>query len=166
MFFIIEIFSNSETIKLKCNLFIVLLSSGMWSLLSKVFSSQWLAQGYVIMTSCSIYKVRERNRNGGRLLQWWNLSSQVTSASDEPLHFWRWLNTCLPLGSNILLPFLALPVYAALPFPVKLPLCQPVSSPSSTLPILSPVLLVGQWVDPCVELGCWLGLNHSTLSCK
>jgi len=41
-----------------------------------------------------------RRRKGGGHLEWWHLSSQVTIVCEGALLSWRWLNTCLPMGSS------------------------------------------------------------------
>lgn len=77
---------------------------------------------------------------------WWALLS------------WR----CLPMGNGEWTPCFALLACAALAFPNKLPLSQPPSFPAFTLPVLTPIPLVGVWASGCLGLGCWLGLNHES----
>ena len=58
---------------------------------------------------------------------------------DGALLSWRWLNTCLPMGSSELIPCFALPLCAAFALPIKLSLSQTMSYLTLTLLILSPV---------------------------
>ena len=62
------------------------------------------------MMSCSAYKAGRRQ--GGRS-EWWRLSSQVTIMRDGALLSWRWLNTCLLMGSSEWIPCFALLVCTA-----------------------------------------------------
>ena len=61
---------------------------------------------------------------------------------------WRWLNTCLPMGSSEWIPYFALLVCAAFVFAIKLSLYQPTSFHTFTLLIFSPILLwgVSKWL--------------------
>jgi len=58
---------------------------------------------------------------------------------DGALLSWRWLNTCLPMGSSERIPHLALLARAAFAFPIKLSLSQPTSFLTCTLLILPPI---------------------------
>lgn len=60
-------------------------------------------------------------------LEGWYWSSQVTIMLDGALLSWRWLNTCLPLGSSELIPWFALLERVAFAFPFKLHLPQAMS---------------------------------------
>lgn len=51
------------------------------------------------------------------------------------LHSWKWLNTCLPMGSSKLIPCFSLIVHSAFALPTELLLSQPTSS--HTLPFQS-----------------------------
>jgi len=83
----------------------------------------------------------EEGRGGCSKL--WRLSSQVTVTCDGALLYWRWLNTCLPMGSSERIPSFALLAPAAFALPVKLTLSQPTSLLTFTLLILSPIPPVG-----------------------
>ena len=74
-------------------------------------------------------------------LERWRLSSQVTVTRDGALLSWRWLNSCLTMGSGEWIPCFALLVCAAFALPVKLSLSQPTNFLTFTLLILSPIPL-------------------------
>ena len=67
------------------------------------------------------------------------MSSQVTVMRDAALLSWRWLNTCLPIGSGESIPYFALLTCAAFALLIKLSLSQPTSFFTFTLLILSPI---------------------------
>ena len=69
------------------------------------------------------------------------MSSQVTIGHDGALLSWRWLNTCLPMGSAELIPWFTLLACVAFALPIKLSLSQPTSLLPFTLLILSPIPL-------------------------
>lgn len=71
-------------------------------------------------------------------LEGWCLSSQVTIMLDGALLSWRWLNTCLSLGSSELITWFALLERVAFAFPVKLHLQQAMSFVLSTFQLSSP----------------------------
>ena len=90
--------------------------------------------------SCSAYKAGGRRRKGGRTcLKWQRLSSQVTIRCDGALLSWRWLNTCLLMGSSEWIPCFALLVRGAFASPIKLSWSQPTVFFNFTLLILSPI---------------------------
>ena len=113
------------------------------------------------MVSCAACKAGGRRRKGG-CSEWWRLSSQVAIRRDGALLSWRWLNTCLLMGSGKLIPCLALLACTAFALPIKLSLSQPMNFLTFTLPILSPILTQGEWASRHVGLSCRLGLNHDT----
>ena len=115
-------------------------------------------KGYSIL--CDVILKHGGRRKKGVCSEWWHLSSQVTITRDGALLSWRWLNTCLPMGSAERIPCFALLACMAFTLPIKLSLSQPTSFFTFTLLILSPIPLWGKWVSECMELGCWLGLNH------
>jgi len=88
-------------------------------------------------TSCSAMTAGGRWRKGG-CSERWHLFSQVTITHDGALLSWRWLNTCLPMGSKEWIPCCALLAGMAFALPINLPLSQPMSFLTFTLPILSP----------------------------
>jgi len=67
---------------------------------------------------------------------------------DGALRSQRWLNACLLIGSNELIPSFALLVHTDFALPVKLILSQPMSFLTFTLLIPSPILPVGvsEWL--------------------
>lgn len=71
-------------------------------------------------------------------LEGWRLFSQVTIMLDGALLSWRWLNTCLPLGSSELIPWFALLEHVAFAFPIKLRLPQAMSCVLSCFQFSSP----------------------------
>ena len=73
-------------------------------------------------------------------MEWWHLSSQVTTMGDGALLSWR----CLPVGSGELIPCFDLLVHAASALPVKLALSQPTSFLTFTLLILSSIPVGGE----------------------
>ena len=83
---------------------------------------------------------------------WWSLAS------------WRWLNTCLPMGSSEWIPYFALLACTAFALPIKLFLSQPTSFLTFTLLILSPIPPWREWASGCVVLSCQLRLNHDSTS--
>lgn len=73
------------------------------------------------VASCSAYTA------GGRWkkeTEWWRFSSQVTIMHNEALCFWRWMGTCLPMGSGELIPCFALIADTAVALLIKLSLHQ------------------------------------------
>ena len=82
---------------------------------------------------------------------------------DGALLSWRWLNTCLLMGSSEWIPCFALLAHAAFAFLTKLSLSQPTSFLTFTLLNLSPIPTGEEWVSSCVVLICWLGLNYNSL---
>ena len=88
-------------------------------------------------TPCAAYKAgrRRKGQTFGVMVfvfpsnryTWWSLL------------WWRWLNTCLPMGSSELIPCSALLVGAAFASPIKLSLSQPTSFHTFTLLILFPI---------------------------
>jgi len=52
--------------------------------------------------------------------------------------FWRWLNTCLLMGSGEQIPCYAFLAHTAFALPIKMSLSQTVSFLTFTLPIVSP----------------------------
>lgn len=78
---------------------------------------------------------------------------------------WKWLNTtCLLTGNNELIPHFALLAHAALALPIKLSLCQPLSSRTFTFLILFPIPLRGERASSCMVLSCLPGLNYTTIT--
>ena len=84
----------------------------------------------------------------GGCSEWWRLPSQVTVRRDGALLSWRWLNTCLPMGSGEWIPCFASLVCVTFAVPIKLSLSQPTSFLIFTLPIFSPIPLggVSEWL--------------------
>lgn len=111
------------------------------------------------MTSCLAYKAGERRRK-------WDTFGVRAFVFPSPHQAWRTpallelAEHCLAMGTSRWFPGVALLVRAALAFRIKLPLSQPTSSLTFTLPILSPIPTVGS-----VGLSCWLGLNHRKYIC-
>jgi len=56
---------------------------------------------------------------------------------------WRWLNTCLPMGSSELIPCFSLLLCVAFALPINLSLSQPTSFLTFTLSIFSFIPLQG-----------------------
>ena len=94
------------------------------------------------MMSCSAIKAGERGRKG-RHLELWHLSCHVTIMNVAALCSWRWLNTCLLMGSSEWIPWFALLARAAFAILINLSLLQLTSFLTFTLPVLSPVPLWG-----------------------
>ena len=84
-----------------------------------------------------------KKEKGGGCSELWHLSSQITVTRDGALLSWRWLNTCLLMGSSELIPYLALLVCAAFALHIKLSLSQPVNFLTFALLILSSILRGG-----------------------
>lgn len=75
------------------------------------------------------------------------MSSEVTVMHDRTLLSWRWLNTCLLLGSGegiLCFVLLVLLVCVSFALPIKLLLYQPIQFFTSTLLIFSLILLEGE----------------------
>ena len=85
-------------------------------------------------------KQGEEEERGG-CSEWCRLPSQVTVTRGGALLSWRWLNTCLLMGSCELIPCFALLACVAFALPIKLSLSQPTSFCTFTLLILSPIPL-------------------------
>lgn len=81
----------------------------------------------------------------------WRVGICLPNHSYMALLPWRWLNTCLPMGSREFWLF----VCKAFTFPIKMPLSQDVSFLPLPVPIVPLIPLVGEWAG-----SCWLGLNH------
>ena len=126
---------------------------GSWPQLTKgIFHATWRHAQHI--------KLGEGG-NGGERLKWQHLSSQVTIMCDGALLSWRWLNSCLPMGSGEWIPYFALLAHAGFTLPVTLSLSQPTSFLTFTLLILSPVPPWGERASGCLVLSCSLGLNHN-----
>jgi len=82
---------------------------------------------------------------------------------DGALLSWRWLNTCLPMGSSEHIPHFALLACVALAFHIKLSLSQPTSFLTFTLLIRSPIPPGRKGASCRVVLTCQLGLNHNSI---
>ena len=99
---------------------------------------------------------KEEGREGH--LEWCHLSSQVTI---RVLLSWRWLNSCLPVGSGDWIPCLALLVCVAFVLPFKPSLSQHrvfshlYSSDSCPIP-------PGEWTSSCMRLSCHLRLDQDS----
>lgn len=89
--------------------------------------------------SCSAYKTGKRRRRKKGSSEFWSLYSQVTTACDEMLLSWGWLNTCLCMVSGELIPCFSMLVCAAFALLIKLFLSQPMSSLIFALLIHSPI---------------------------
>ena len=74
-----------------------------------------------------------KKKEGGECSEWWCLSSQVMFTHDGALRCWRWLNTCLLMGSSELFPCFDLLACTAFALPTKLSLSQPTSFLTFTL---------------------------------
>lgn len=92
------------------------------------------------------------NRRGH--LQWRPWSSRVTVMCHEALVSWRWLSTCLSLGSGEWISCFALLVCTGFALRIKLSLSHPKSLLSLTL------LIHHVRVSGFVGLSCQLGLNN------
>lgn len=91
---------------------------------------------------CSVLTAGGRRGKRGHL-EFWCLSSRVTITQGRVLLSWAWLNACPAMGSrDSFLALLSLQAHFA--FPVKLPLSQPMRFLAFTLPIPSPIPLLGQ----------------------
>jgi len=92
--------------------------------------------------ACSATKVGGKKEEGGHL-ELRCLSSKVTVMHDTVLLSWRWLNTCLLMGSSERINCLALLSCAAFALLIKLSVSQSMSFLTFTLSILSPILPMG-----------------------
>lgn len=68
---------------------------------------------------------------------------QVTVRQDGVWLSWRWLKSCLMMGSDEQIPCFALPVCAGFPLPIKLSLCPCRSFLTFTILIFSSALVRG-----------------------
>lgn len=91
----------------------------------------------------------------GRCSEWCHLFLEVCVRCDGVLLCWRWLNSCLPVGSGEWTPCSALLVHVA--FAIKLPVSQVFSCSSFRF---SPLCHWWGWASGYVGLSCWLWLNH------
>lgn len=69
------------------------------------------------------------------------MSSEVTVMHDGTMLSWRWLNTCLPLGTGEGILCSVLLLYVSFALPIKLLFYQPIRFFTSTLLIFSLILL-------------------------
>jgi len=78
------------------------------------------------MISCSECKAGGR-RKKGRTFRVMAFVFPANHYRDGAWLSWRWLNTCLPMGSSECIPSFALLACMAFALPVKLSLSQPIS---------------------------------------
>ena len=101
-----------------------------------------------------------KEQEGVEILELWHLTSQVTITCHGALLSWRWLNSCLPMGSSELIPCFALLACTPFAFLIKLFLSHEFSHfyPSHSLP--NPT--GGSVTEWLIGLSGHMRLNHDT----
>ena len=103
-----------------------------------------LTQGIFHTIGCHAQHIKLGEEEGmGGCSEWWHLSSQVTITRNGALLSWRWLNTCLLMGSSEWSPYCVLLACTAFALHIKLSLSQPMRFHAFALLILSSILRGG-----------------------